>query len=303
MTWRRACATYGAAHFGKSLLWTGSDLLPLYLLVTVYRVDPMTAGLVFLIGLAVNALADFGIDSWLARHSRHAATLAGGSLVVSGASFPATVLLAPYGPWPLLAATLTFRMAYAGCDVPHNALLSQLGDTTARATSLARCRTVGTALASLLAAGAIAMGSNAAYTPFLLGIAAGGILIGSAKIPLLQSYKVTRTGGSAASRAHGLPMPFLIASVVGIVALGALSKAMRPLLTVGPRGYGLYTMASKLALGAIGLALAGGLGRNPTFTPLGYVLFVLATAFACAVTALTLVPRLTPGSMPGLRTG
>lgn len=388
MTWRRACATYGAAHFGKSLLWTGSDLLPLYLLVTVYRVDPMTAGLVFLIGLAANALADFGVGSWLARHPRHAAALAGGSLMVSGLSFPATVLLAPYGPWALLAATLTFRIAYAGCDVPHNALLSRLGDTPARAIGLARCRTVGTALASLLVAGATGMASKAAGAPFLVGIAAGGILIGSAMIPLLVTFPpISRTNRSADWRAHDLPMPFLVASVIGIVALGTLAKAMLhlpsgwnngyagtsvltflivgrtasallpirlrtvrhglrllgatyaaaatiaaafvwsagpgmilmlgvalgasaligwamlPVLNVGPGGYGLYTMASKLALGATGLALAGGLGRNPTFTPMGYVLFVLATAFACAVAALTLMPRLTPGSMPGLRTG
>ncbi len=140
VTWRRACATYGAAHFGKSLLWTGSDLLPLYLLVTVYRVDPMTAGLVFLIGLAVNALADFGIDSWLARHSP--ARRDTGGRIAGGvrASFPATVLLAPYGPWPLLAATLTFRMAYAGCDVPHKRIAQPARRHHARATSLARCR-------------------------------------------------------------------------------------------------------------------------------------------------------------------
>lgn len=387
MIWRRACASYGAAHFGKSLLWTGSDLLPLYLLVTVYRVNPMTAGLLFLTGLAVNALADFGVGSWLARHPRHAAALAGGSLMVSGLSFPATVLLAPYGPWPLLAATLTFRMTYAGCDVPHNALLSQLGDTPARAISLTRCRTVGTALASLLAAGAIAMGSKAADAPFLLGIAGGGALVGSAMIPLLISVPPTsRASPSTALQAPALPMPFLVASVIGIVALGALSKAVLhlpsawsngydgtsiltvliigrtasamlpirlrtvrhgfwllgatyavaviiavgfvwsagpgmlvmlglalgasnligwailPVLNVEPRGYGLYTMTSKLALGATGLALAGGLGRNPTFTPAGYVIFVLATALACAVTAVTLVRGLTPVPTPDLRT-
>jgi MFS family permease len=387
VNWRRACATYGAAHFGKSLLWTGSDLLPLYLLVSVHHVDPMTAGLVFLTGLAVNALADFGVGNWLARHPRHAAALAGGALLVAGASFPATMLLAPYGPWALLAATLTFRIAYAGCDVPHNALLSRLGDTPARAVGLARCRTMGTALASLLAAGATGMGGKAADAPFLMGIAAGGILMGSAMIPLLISLPPTsRTARSTPSQAHDLPMPFLLASVIGIVALGALSKAvlhlpsgwntgydgtsvltflilgrtasallpirlrtvrhgfrllgatyaatviivvafvwsagagvlamlglalgasnligwaMLPVLNVGPRGYGLYTMASKLALGVAGLALAGGLGRDPTFTPAGYVLSVLATALACAVTALMLVPRLTPMPVPGLRT-
>ena len=51
MTWCRVWAAYIAAHVGKSLLWTGSDLLPLYLFVSVYALDPMTAGGLLLPGL------------------------------------------------------------------------------------------------------------------------------------------------------------------------------------------------------------------------------------------------------------
>ena len=70
VSWRRICALYCAAHFGKSLLWTASDLLTLYLLVSVYGLSPMTAGLVFLIWLAANALADFGDGLWEGRSIR-----------------------------------------------------------------------------------------------------------------------------------------------------------------------------------------------------------------------------------------
>ncbi len=126
------------------------------------------------------------------------------ALVLAGVSFPATVLLAPCGVAALLAATLVFRIAYSGTDVPHDALLTRLGDTPARAVGLARARAVGTALASLLAAGVASGGGGLGTAPLLWAIAAGGALIGATMVPL----------------------PFLAADVIGIVALGALAKAV-----------------------------------------------------------------------------
>ncbi len=386
MTWRRACATYGAAHVGKSLLWSGSDLLTLYLLVMVYRLDPITAGLLFLTGLSVNAVADFAMGTHLARHPRNAAPLAAVSLVLAAISFPATVLLAPYGQWALLAATLLFRVAYAGADVPHNALLTRLGDTPVRAVALSRIRTVGTALASLLAA-VVTIGDGRGATLLLWAIAAGGALIGAAMVPLLTAFpQFSAIGTVERPAARSLPLPFLAANVIGIVALGVLAKAtlhlpvhwhrgddgasilillilgrtasallplrlrdashglmllavsyagaafvaigfawsagavmlvllglalgvtnligwaILPVLGVGPRGYGLYTMASKLALGAAGLALAGGLGRVPSFTDGSYRTFVVMVGAACIVTAfillLTGLTRRPPRGLP-----
>lgn len=386
MTWRRAWAIYSAAHIGKSLLWSGSDLLTLYLLVSVYRLDPMTAGMLFLIGLTANAFADLAVGSHLARHPRHAAPLAARALVLAGIGFPGTVLLAPYGAAAVLAATLVFRVAYAGIDVPHNALLTRLGDTPARAVSLARARTVGTAIASLLAAAAAGGADRLGTAPVLWGIAAGGILIGATMVPLLIAFAPRApTYGADRALRRSLPLPFLMASVIGIVALGALAKAMLhlpigwhrgddgtalltllilgrtasaliplrlrdarhglkilavayaiagivaigfaesagammvvllglalgttnligwailPVLGAGPRGYGLYTMTSKLALGAAGLALAGGLDGVPTFTAGSYVAFVVAVGVACMVTAMVLIlPGLTRLPMRGL---
>ncbi len=376
--WRRAWIAYIVAHTGKSVLWTASDLLTLYLLVSVYAVDPIVAGALFLAGLAANGMADLAVGIWLGRHPRHAARLAGAALALSAASFPATVLLAPQGTLALLVATLIFRIAYAGCDVPHNALLTRLGSDPVRATWLARGRTMGTALASLLAAWGANDGANA-IAPLLCGIAFTALLVGSVMVPLLVAFPLDpdrrRQAGSV-----GLPLPFLAANVIGIVALAALAKAvlhlpaslavgdgkmilalliagrtvsalvpiriastraglflltaaygaaavvaigfglavtpfmllllgfalgatnlvgwaLLPALADGPRGYGFFTMASKLALGIAGLALAGGLGRVPTFTAPGFALFAWVVAAGCLVAALV-VPLCLTSSQP-----
>ena len=352
-------------------MWTASDLLTLYLLVSVYAIDPIVAGALFLAGLVANAGADLGVGIWLEKRPHHAAALATTALVLAAVSFPATVLLAPYEPWMLLVATLAFRVCYAGCDVPHNALLTRLASDPARATWLARWRTIGTALASVSAAW-VASSDAVAIAPLLCGIAMAALVVGSAMVPLLMAFPLDprprRSGTSV-----GLPLPFLAASIIGIVALGALAKAvlhlpasasgtsvlmvliagrtfsavipirigsprrglmllaaaygaaaavaagfafgatpvmllllglslgatnlvswaLLPAMADGPRGYGLYTMASKLALGAAGLALAGGLGRSPAFSPAGFAGFAWAVAAACIVAALLAGLRLT----------
>ncbi|MCU6455810.1 hypothetical protein LPN01_17150, partial [Sphingomonas sp. A2-49] len=272
-------------------------------------------------------------------------------------------------------------------DVPHNSLLTRLGDTPARAVRLARYRTVATALASLLAAAIASADGVPAITPLLCGMAAAGALIGSAMVPLLIAFPPTSpaspSGVAGPQATDGLPLPFLVASVIGIVALGALAKAVLhlppgryhpgtgtsvlillivgravsallpvrlrtmsqglrrlalvhagaavvaagfawtagpamlvmlglamgagnlvgwailPLLAIGPRGYGLYTMASKLAVGLAGVVLAGGLGRVSTFAPGAYVVFALTVAIACLVAAAIFALRLTQTRSPG----
>lgn len=356
-------------------MWTASDLLTLYLLVSVYVVDPIVAGALFLVGLAANAGADLGVGIWLEKRPHHAMPLAATALVLAAVSFPATVLLAPYGPWLLLAATLAFRMSYAGCDVPHNALLTRLGSDPTRATWLARWRTIGTALASLAAAW-VASSDAVAIAPLLCGIAAAALVVGSAMVPLLAAFPLD-PGPPRSGTAVGLPLLFLAASIIGIVALGALAKAVLHLPTIasgtsvlmlliagrtlsavmpirigsprrglmllaaaygaaaavaagfafgtapgmlvllglslgatnlvgwallpamadGPRGYGLYTMASKLALGAAGLVLAGGLGRSTAFSPTSFAGFAWVVAVACIVAALLAGLRLTSSAV------
>ncbi len=86
-------------------------------------------------------------------------------------------------------------------------------------------------------------------------------------------------------------MLVLLGLAMGVTNL--IGWAILPLLAAGPRGYGVYAMASKVALGLAGLALGGSLGRMPTFTAQGYFAFTLAVAIACAFAAGLLIPRLT----------
>ncbi|WP_162234710.1 MFS transporter [Sphingomonas sp. Leaf231] len=378
LKWRRVWLAYGVAHVGKSLLWTASDLLTIYLLVTVYAVDPVIAGALFLGGLIANGIADLCIGLWLDRQPSHAAPLAACSLVLAAASFPATIQLAPHGPWALLAATLVFRISYAGCDVPHNALLTRLGRTPPRAAWLARVRTIGTALASLIAAWGVSGADAGATAPLLWMMALAALLVGSAMVPLLATSPLAFAGtrvARAPGRLTGLPLPFLTAGIIGIVGLGGLAKALLhlsaspldgstiialliagrtlsallpvsnstprrgltclsaayvaagaiaaacawssgavmivligfamgtinligwtllPALADGPRAYGVFTMTAKLALGASGLALAGGLGGVATFGPGTFSIFALTVAGACLVAAVLVRARLTP---------
>ena len=97
----------------------------------------------------------------------------------------------------------------------------------------------------------------------------------------------------------GSAMLVLLGLALGTTNL--IGWAILPALGAGPRGYGLYTMVSKLALGAAGLALAGGLGRVPSFTTDSYIAFVLLVGAGCVVTALLLlIPSLTRSPAQGL---
>lgn len=370
MTWRQVWVAYCVAHTGKSLLWAASDLLTLYVLVNRYGVTPAIAGALFLAGLAVSAVADLGVGAWLGHRPGDATRMAVAGLGVAGFTFPLTMLSAPLGCGAVLAATLLFRVAYAGCDVPHNALMGRLADDPARATSLSRGRTLGTGIASIAAASSLSGSGGIGIVPMLWGIGAGATVLGLAMVPLLMMCPIAGRGSQSEVVTYRLPLTFLFASVTGIVALGALGKAMlhlsdmpaptqgvsmlmmlivgrtasacvplpitsarqgltllavvyavsavAPLLFIGTdfrsvvpfllglamglsnligwallamlthdtRDYGLYTMTSKLALGAAGLALAGGLGRSPVFTATGFAFFAIAIAAACAAAAL-----------------
>lgn len=371
-----AYMAYWMAHIGKSLLWAASDLITLYTLVTLYAVDPLVAGAMFLAALTANAVADMGVGVWLDRHPAHGAPLAGAALLISALAFPATMLAAPLGSGALVVAMLIFRVAYAGYDVPHNALMTQLAPDAGRAAWLSRGRTIGTGIAAFtVAASAADAVDPGRIALFLWTLSIAAAVLGSLLIPLLRRIPFVsplQQGKAGLS----LPIHFLAASVIGIVALGALAKsvlhlppaaaridsshmlllltagrtvsallpfriagaqrglmlltmaylvaagiaaafawttaapmlvalglamgftnlvgwALLPSLARGARGYGLYAMVSKLALGAAGLALAGGLGRAPAFAPGAFAPFALAVALGCVAAAALAAPGLT----------
>lgn len=75
------------------------------------------------------------------------------------------------------------------------------------------------------------------------------------------------------------------------MALGTtnlLAWALLPLLARGPRDYGLYTMASKLALGLSGFVMTAALGRTSVFEQAGFVALCIGAATASCIAALML---------------
>ena len=380
----RAHGAYYAAHVAKSLLWTASDLVTIYALVSLYGVDPALAGWLFLIGLAANAGADLAVGAWLDRRPGGTPRLAAGGMLVAALAFPLTVLAAPFGWSALLTATLAFRLGYAAYDVPHNALLSRLAADLPAATRLSRGRTLGSgAAAALVGTGLHLLGDRASIPWLLGGLAVAALIGGAAVLPLLIRMPAPPERGDAGD-APGLPWRFLAGSVAGIVALAALGKgvmhlppttvspdagtmlvlltagrtvtalvplampdprqglrllaglyagaalagpallavggmalpfllgtmlgvtnlvgwALLPRLTRGAGGYARYTMVSKLALGAAGLAMTAALAGQSSFTVTGLMILAGGTAAGCLSAALLLLvaaltSRLTHGA-------
>lgn len=224
---RAAHSAYYAAHIGKSLLWTASDLVTIYALVSLCGVDPALSGWLFLGGLAANALADLCVGAWLDRHPRQTRRVAGVGLTGAALIFPMTMLSATSGNAVLIAATLAFRLCYAAYDVPHNAMLTTLAATAAgTATRLSRGRTIGTGIAAGAVGLALSRWRDAASLPVMLWLLAGAALIlGAALLPLLPRATPLRAAATVPT-GPGLPRGFLAGSLIGIVALGALAKAM-----------------------------------------------------------------------------
>lgn len=353
------------------------------MLVALYGMTPVVAGAIFLVALIVNAVADLGVGVWLDRHPHHGPTLATTALLVSAASFPATMLLAPYGAGAVLAAMLVFRVAYSGYDVPHNALMTQLSPTPAGSAWLSRGRTIGTGIAAFAIALAARGLLDRQSVPLVLWSIAGvASVIGMVLVPVLRAHRFGPRPRTA-SHLFGLPLAFLAASVLAIVALGTLAKAvlhlrtglapvatgdtlllltagrtasallplrivdarrglvllvlayllaaavaamfawhagtlallmlglamggtnligwaLLPSFASGARGYGIYTMASKLGLGLAGLVLAVGLGAAPVFAPGAFAPFAIMVAIACVAAAAIVSTRLTSRSARAL---
>lgn len=226
MSLKRVRGAYYTAHVAKSLLWTASDLVTIYALVSLYGVDPAVAGWLFLIGLAANAGADLAVGAWLDRRPGGTPRLAAVGMLVAALAFPLTVLAAPFGWSALLAATLAFRLGYAAYDVPHNALLSRLAADLPAATRLSRGRTLGSgAAAALVGTGLQLLGNRASILWLLSGLAVAALVGGAAVLPLLMRMP-TLSRQSDIGDAPGLPLRFLAGSIAGIVALTALGKGM-----------------------------------------------------------------------------
>lgn len=161
LTW-----VYGAAHFGKSLFWHASEILFAFYLTELCGLPPQAMGLILAIGLMLSAAIDVAIGGVL--KATLSDVLRASRLQIWGAVGSAISLAALFlGTWiPIearfafaLATGVAFRLTYALCDIPQNALLT-LG------TSDTRSRTV-VATLRLAASGAAAMVIAAAVAPLL----------------------------------------------------------------------------------------------------------------------------------------
>lgn len=157
---------YGAAHFGKSLLWNASSLFFAFFLTETVGLAPLEMGIVLSISLFFNAVADFIIGRRLAKVVQNASSAAHVQLIGAVAASAAFVAFASAGFIGrdlafayTLVTVLLFRLGYSLYDVPQNAYMAFVSSTDAERARLAATR--------YIAAGASILLITSLFTPFV----------------------------------------------------------------------------------------------------------------------------------------
>ncbi len=115
-------------------------------------------------------------------------------------------------------------------------------------------------------------------------------------------YLVAMLAGPLLLGGGGVVLPLALGGLLG--ATNLLGWALLPLMAKNARGFALYTMASKLALGLGGLAMTAALGDRSTFAPAGLTALAVGAGVGCLFAAVLLMPsRLTAAAPPGARGG
>ena len=121
---------YASGNLGKNLIWSTAEFTLLFMLTDMLGVDPAVAGLVFLAGLMVDAVADLGVGA-AAQRAAHPLRLYGWFILLGAPLCAATFALLCSLPVlgvsslaMITAAVLLFRATFALADVPHNALIA-----------------------------------------------------------------------------------------------------------------------------------------------------------------------------------
>lgn len=144
---------YALAHLGKSFFWVAGDALTLFVLIRQGGFSPAWAGVSFLGAMSLNAVGDIVVGHWADRgadRGRAMAPILIAAVPLIGVSFAASLFLSSrYWGWTVVAI-LVFRLAYAVFDVPHNTMMSRLSQTPAIGLRIAKLRTIGSGLASLV---------------------------------------------------------------------------------------------------------------------------------------------------------
>ncbi|MFS2318971.1 MFS transporter [Maricaulis sp. D1M11] len=177
-------ATYGAAHYGKSLFWYSTEFLFGFYLGEVYGLPAQTIGSLLAIFLLWDALTDpiVGLLVFRGRiRTRNLTRLQLVGALLSAVTFIAIFYQPPLGSTDLfyyaLACGLLFRTSYTLYDVPQNALLGRLAQDGKHRLSLAAIRGALSAVATLTISLSSAIILSQAHTT---GIAGGFTLAAAA---------------------------------------------------------------------------------------------------------------------------
>lgn len=291
---------YASVHGGKSFLWAGEDVLSLYILISLVKTAPAEAGVAFLIASFWNAALDT-LWSVVIRESdavrRHLPAISASAALVACLSFGALPLLPPGSVGSGIAVIILFRTAFSLIDVPHNGMTVAMADTYGHL-AIARLRAIGSSAAGLLI-GLLAIPVLAAGSGF--GFVAREAIVVISLIALLMiaplPWLIARTPAPLASAAVGKANPlsrsilgFVLPSLIGFAAIGALTKAL--LHIEAPMPDTILLVPLILAAGR----LLGTWAWSSIASRLGNAVSLRLSYAACALTVLPLPAAILLGS-------
>ncbi len=269
---RRLTATYGLAHFGKSLFWHSGDFFLAFFLTEAAGLPPVAMGGVLAASLMISAIFDLVIGRLCARRladagsaarlQRQGAVLsAGAALALFATPLVAVDLRLAYA----LATALAFRASYSLHDLPQNALLSVATADDAARTSVAAVRVGASGLAALVLAGGVmpliaaeAFASPDARTRLFIGLGGGMAVVAVVTADLLRRAigvpeKTPRAARPPATPKRAQPTPQPLAPILAMIFVFLLSVPLFGKLERYFAVYGLRSPAWAAAMGGAGV--------------------------------------------------
>lgn len=312
-----ATASYGAAHYGKSLFWQSGEWLLAYFLTEAAGLAPAAMGWVLALSLLASAASDLAVGHGLRR--RLARVEGAIALQLAGAVLAALALVGLFATAQLpqalrlpcsLAAAVAFRVCYSVYDTPQNVLLSLATADAAARTRAASLRiaisgAAGLTLALMIAPLLVRDGLPAQADGFLLlAVAMACVAVASAGLLSMVWRGALRAGVAAGAPPPLLPVPvpvpadasafstlwLLLAMVFALLLTTPLFSKLEPYFAVhvlaSPGWGGAIAVAG--ALGTIGsqpLWSRVVAGRDPAAAVAGFAAAILACAAAWTLLA------------------
>lgn len=178
---------YAAGNLGKNLVWNSLEFCLLFLLTDFLGLPPSTAGLLILGSMiwdaALHPLIGTLIDPSRTRYGKYGAYLLLGAPLVGGSFvliFALPSLSETPEPHVILICLLLFRTAYTLVDLPHNAMIARVSQSSRERSLLSGLRYLFSSAGSILIATALVplfeavnrSGDRDQFLPYAIGIAA-----------------------------------------------------------------------------------------------------------------------------------